>query len=888
MAHGAGAWRVARDMHAPSPRITHHALFSVLCPVIIGVLGLVFFGQLVLHPAQVLYSDYSDLLAEHIPAKRFLVRAWQETGEVPLWCPYSFSGAPFIGDIQVGAFYPPHLPLYLLPEEWIGPAVSWLIVLHLLTAGWCMYVYARSHLERLGALTAALGYMFAGKWLLHLLGAGHYITVGLAWLPLVLLFLEQASERRSLFRATWAGIFFAFIVLGTHPQWTLYAGILIALWTLATAVSGCQKMGMVQRGVAVSPGLPAPSPQPLSPATGERGKGAESQPFSPAAGARGRGEGVGTRVNRWLGYGAWCLLIAVGLTAVQLLPTWQASTQSGRSAGVDASEIIRGGGQALLFLIGPGLDAKLHPPMWEIAGGLPLLWLVAAVLAPVLVRGRVRYQAGVCLALFLFAIGGALIFQPLPVFNLFRQPARMLVVVTLPMAFLAGAATQALFAKVPMTVAEVKQCRGILLRILVGALILVGGFAIRLYLASKYNKEFRVHGYWFTLLVTVPVAYWLLGRSINRKGTPSCPPLFPAIWLTVLVVDLWAFAWPLVAVRPEGEVYATSACVRYVADNAVKAHDRVLDRDLPPARTPLGAGAPLAMLHGIEPLRGYNPLDVLRYKEYLQLVADSDQPLRPLEGTLMFPVIGNFPIANKSLLDLLGTRYLMQPSAEPVEQAGWRKVFDDPAPVGYDFILGGMQKLPGYTVYENPEAFARAFIVTQAEPLPERPHVLEKLRQTDFHKVVLLEAVGSGEWGVGSETVLHQGAYAPRSPTLHSPLPTPHSPLSTPRAEITTYQPNRIIIQAQTDTPGYLVLADVWYPGWTCTVDDEPVPVYRADFLFRAVPLTTGKHEVVFRFAPRSYALGKIISSASLLFVVILFAAGVILHWLRRSRVRSA
>src|SRR5438132_5468310 len=35
----------------------------------------------VLHPSEVLYSDHSDLLAMHLPMKRFLVRSWQQTGD---------------------------------------------------------------------------------------------------------------------------------------------------------------------------------------------------------------------------------------------------------------------------------------------------------------------------------------------------------------------------------------------------------------------------------------------------------------------------------------------------------------------------------------------------------------------------------------------------------------------------------------------------------------------------------------------------------------------------------------------------------------------------------------------------------------------------------------
>src|SRR5437879_3937868 len=86
--------------------------------LVLILLTLLFFYPLVLHPTQVLYADASDLLTEHIPAKRFLVRSFQETGELPLWCPWQFAGSPFVHDIQVAMFYPPHLALLLLPEEW--------------------------------------------------------------------------------------------------------------------------------------------------------------------------------------------------------------------------------------------------------------------------------------------------------------------------------------------------------------------------------------------------------------------------------------------------------------------------------------------------------------------------------------------------------------------------------------------------------------------------------------------------------------------------------------------------------------------------------------------------------------------------------------------------
>src|SRR5437016_8729988 len=131
--------------------------------------------------------------------------------------------------------------------------------------------------------------------------------------------------------------------------------------------------------------------------------------------------------------------------------------------------------------------------MWEDRGGLALLWLCAAVLASVLHRGRVRYEAAVGVGLFLFAAGGALLLQSLPGFTLFRQPARMMVIASFPVAWLAGVSTGALFPAAGLTVEQRQRCRRWLLRVGVAALVLCGGFALRQLLQEKL---LRFHVYW--------------------------------------------------------------------------------------------------------------------------------------------------------------------------------------------------------------------------------------------------------------------------------------------------------------------------------------------------------------------------------------------------------
>src|SRR6187401_513344 len=113
--------------------------------LLLALLWLLYFHPLVLHPAQTLYAPYSDFLAEHLPAKLFLNREWRGSGELPLWNPYHFCGSPFVHDIQVGTFYPPYAVTYLVPEAWLGAALSWIVALHVLAAGAFAYLYARSH-----------------------------------------------------------------------------------------------------------------------------------------------------------------------------------------------------------------------------------------------------------------------------------------------------------------------------------------------------------------------------------------------------------------------------------------------------------------------------------------------------------------------------------------------------------------------------------------------------------------------------------------------------------------------------------------------------------------------------------------------------------------------
>jgi len=109
---------------------------------------------------------------------------------------------------------------------------------------------------------------------------------------------------------------------------------------------------------------------------------------------------------------------------------------------------------------------------------------------------------------------------------------------------------------------------------------------------------------------------------------------------------------------------------------------------------------------------------------------------------------------------------------------------------------------------------------------------------------------------------------------LEQPVSSIRHPASSIQYQVTLQDtPNRVTIRATLDAPGYLVVADTWYPGWQATVDGVPTEVLRANYAFRAVWLETGKHEVEMVYRPTLVRIGGAVS----LTVLTLLVAGLLL-----------
>jgi hypothetical protein len=82
---------------------------------------------------------------------------------------------------------------------------------------------------------------------------------------------------------------------------------------------------------------------------------------------------------------------------------------------------------------------------------------------------------------------------------------------------------------------------------------------------------------------------------------------------------------------------------------------------------------------------------------------------------------------------------------------------------------------------------------------------------------------------------------------------------------VVSYEADDVKIDASLPRPGYLLLLDTYFPGWTATVNGRPEPIYRADYNFRAVSLPAGKSSISFSYRPESFRLGLCLCGAGIL-----------------------
>ena len=99
---------------------------------------------------------------------------------------------------------------------------------------------------------------------------------------------------------------------------------------------------------------------------------------------------------------------------------------------------------------------------------------------------------------------------------------------------------------------------------------------------------------------------------------------------------------------------------------------------------------------------------------------------------------------------------------------------------------------------------------------------------------------------------------------------------------IKRYEPNQLTYEVNSGKGGVVVFSEIYYPGWTATIDGEPAELGRVDYLLRALAVKPGKHEVVLSFFPKSVEITEAIAYAAYAILALVLVAVALMYWRRK------
>jgi hypothetical protein len=785
--------------------------------------------------------------------------AWESIldGKVPLWNDFLGMGAPLLANYQSALIYPPTW-LYLLMYMLGGVStMAWfqaiMVVLHLAWASFGMALLIRQ--LRLGRLAQVIGGLSFGLSGYLVARAGFMsINAAVAWMPWIVLGATKLAEANILWGNSRGGnsseksrrihtllsatllliCYLTLQLLAGHAQSTWYTILLASIWFLYFSVSrpwGAKEADVQEGGENDKNGLELDTQENKNPVF-DRIRNVLSQPVS---------TGI-------LLFGS-VLLVAVLLASVQLLPTAEYLLQSQRSAAVDYEFAMNYSFWPWRFLSFLTPDLFGNPAVgdywgfanyWEDAIYVGLIPFVLAISALV-TRGKgvsvktvvkpkfVYFLLILILFSFIIALGRNTpvfpwLYQFIPTFDMFQAPTRFSIVAVFSLSVLAAIGADSWYRP------RDRSLYWLRLGIMAAAAVTIGA-GLALLFSRSLTMDIRPS---FIRAVAL-LGIWGIGLGFLTLRAPQKNPNQSQKkwgwwhWAVVIWVglDLVVAGWGL---NPGVDLHV------YTEESPTTAE----------IMSKLGVG------------RLYLPAkdeDQLKFDRFLRF--DTFYPFNE-EGEWLDLRAVQLP--NVSILDGIPTANNFDPLL-PGRYTHWMEKL---AEVNLD-TRDRMLNLMGVSVVETIDSSGQFGVrFDQREAFP-------RIRWSSCGKEVesgesALEVITDGTIDFETNVVLENPAqYC--SPTGSADL------------KIMTSDAGRMTLKSFSAEPGYMVIADVWYPGWSAYMDGKSVPLLRANYLFKAVPVPKGEHEVTVVYQPILIYLGAGLSGLTFVTLIILVAV-----WLGKFR----
>lgn len=102
------------------------------------------------------------------------------------------------------------------------------------------------------------------------------------------------------------------------------------------------------------------------------------------------------------------------------------------------------------------------------------------------------------------------------------------------------------------------------------------------------------------------------------------------------------------------------------------------------------------------------------------------------------------------------------------------------------------------------------------------------------------------------------------------------------KATLTFDSPNELHYDVESNGSGVLVFSEIYYPGWTATIDGNPVEVGRVNYVLRAISYPGGKHKVVLEFRPSTETMTTGVAYIALVLIALGFVLAAIIKFKKK------
>jgi hypothetical protein len=718
------------------------------------------------------HAEMGDLVTEMYPWKTHTRRS-ALSATLPLWNPHLLLGTTFVGDPQPALFYPPTLLYALLPTP-----LAWSLhfLLRTVLAGLLAALLARElGAERLAALASGVIFAFCG-WVTAFQTRPHLDTV--TWLALALLAIDRLRRRPTGPVIALTAAAFALPVLAGQPESAAHVtlvGLAFFLFRLALRPDGRTKGRL-----------------------------------------------------RFVGAFAAAGLLALGLAAVQALPTLEFIGQLDRGLDVPwGPKPLR----EIAAFLSRDLGATPNSAGVPIPEGAAYAGMLTLLLAPLALLHRNRRDAIFFLGL--FAVALSIVYGQGPIYRLsLHTPVlrgipngRLLAVADLCLAVLAGLGLSALVAEL--------RARGRARPVawILSAAAFVGATAGVEAIRVAGRAGFQPHAFLSLRTLRGPAssaaillaAGVLLGLALAGRAKPEH---LAGIAVAFVAADLLTAGFDFIPFSRPRDIFPLTPTFEFLGRDAEPHRVAAVDGTYGPG---------FELVYGLDSAAAFNVIP--RRTESLLGTFGTDQGVPRLLSERI--------VANPGrLLDLLNVKYLVATtatrSAEALAQRPdrFRPVFSDAS----------------VRVFENRTVLPRAFLVplSGAEVLSSERAQLARLLSSDFdpaRSVILPEAVPV-------------------------PFRAETEPVLPPEVAGIVSGVNDVRMTAGVAEPSILVLSQTFYPGWRVEVDGAPAPLLRADYGFDGVALAPGRHRVRFALVPNSLRIGALMTAAALAVTAVLVLRG--------------